>query len=261
MKFPRRRFLHLRLIGQWLSERLGRQFIIENRPGRGGNIGTEAVVRAPPDGYTLLNQMLPTLVFDVAMPIIVFNVLTHYGISTLYALVVGGVSPAINNLRVWVKARRLQPLGIIVISFLAAGTITSVISGSVFFALIKESFLTATFGFICLGSLLAERPLMFYIIRQFVAGDDLERLEWYNGLWQHLRFRSAQRLVTMVWGTAYLVEALLRVGFALVLSPAQVVVLSPVMAFGAMICLIAWTRYYSLAQREQHIREEQSSHA
>jgi tripartite-type tricarboxylate transporter receptor subunit TctC len=43
-----------RLIGQWLSERLGQQFVIENRPGAAGNIGTEAVVRAPPDGYTLL---------------------------------------------------------------------------------------------------------------------------------------------------------------------------------------------------------------
>src|SRR6476619_2246410 len=94
MKLPRRRFLHLaagaaalpavshiaraqsyptrpvriivgfppggsvditaRLIGQGLSERLGQQFIIENRPGAGTNIGTEAVVRAPADGYTLL---------------------------------------------------------------------------------------------------------------------------------------------------------------------------------------------------------------
>src|SRR5215475_8065672 len=94
MKLPRRRFLHLaanatvmssvprmtraqsypsrpvriivgyapgggqdilaRLIGQWLSERLGQSFIIENRPGGGANIATEAVVRAPPDGYTLL---------------------------------------------------------------------------------------------------------------------------------------------------------------------------------------------------------------
>ena len=94
MKLPRRRFLHLaagaaalpavprialaqtyptrpvriivgfaagggsdivaRLIGQWLSERLGRPFIVENRPGANTNIATEAVVRAPPDGYTLL---------------------------------------------------------------------------------------------------------------------------------------------------------------------------------------------------------------
>jgi tripartite-type tricarboxylate transporter receptor subunit TctC len=43
-----------RLIGQWLSERLGQPFVIENRSGAGGNLGTEAVVRAPPDGYTLL---------------------------------------------------------------------------------------------------------------------------------------------------------------------------------------------------------------
>ena len=94
MKIPRRRFLHLvagaaahpalsriaragtypgrsvrwvvpqapggaadisaRLIGQWLSERLGQPFVIENRPGAGGNIGTEAVVSSPADGYTLL---------------------------------------------------------------------------------------------------------------------------------------------------------------------------------------------------------------
>ena len=43
-----------RIVAQSLSERLGQQFIIDNRPGAGGNIGTEAVVQAPPDGYTLL---------------------------------------------------------------------------------------------------------------------------------------------------------------------------------------------------------------
>ena len=98
MKLPRRRFLHLaagaaalpavsrigwaqayptrpvriivgfapaggtdimaRLIGQWLSERLGQQFVIENRPGAGGNIATEAVVNAPPDGYTIILDVL-----------------------------------------------------------------------------------------------------------------------------------------------------------------------------------------------------------
>lgn len=43
-----------RLIGQWLSEHLGQQFVIENRPGAATNVGTEAVIRAPADGYTLL---------------------------------------------------------------------------------------------------------------------------------------------------------------------------------------------------------------
>jgi tripartite-type tricarboxylate transporter receptor subunit TctC len=97
MEFPRRRFLHLaagaaalpafsrsaraeayptkpvrlivqvpagsapdiigRVIGDWLSERMGQQFVVENRPGASGNIATEGVIRAAPDGYTLLLAM------------------------------------------------------------------------------------------------------------------------------------------------------------------------------------------------------------
>jgi intracellular septation protein A len=150
------------------------------------------LIPAPePGGEFSFKQMIPTLVFDVAMPIVAFNVLVHYGVSTLWALVAGGLFPALNNLRVWVKSRRLEPLGIIVMTFLVIGTAASLISGSVFFALIKESFLTATFGFICLGSLMTERPLMFYINRQFVAGDDPVRLEWWNGLWEYPAFSTS----------------------------------------------------------------------
>ena len=57
-----------RLIAQSLSERFGQQFIVENRPGGGGNIATEAVVRAPPDGYTLLavgsNNMINATLYE-----------------------------------------------------------------------------------------------------------------------------------------------------------------------------------------------------
>jgi tripartite-type tricarboxylate transporter receptor subunit TctC len=51
-----------RLMGQWLSERTGQQFVIENRPGAGTNIATEAVVNAPPDGYTLLSAGAPNAI-------------------------------------------------------------------------------------------------------------------------------------------------------------------------------------------------------
>jgi tripartite-type tricarboxylate transporter receptor subunit TctC len=49
-------------VGQWLSERLGQPFVTENRPGAGSNIGTEAAVRASPDGYTLLMVGAPNAI-------------------------------------------------------------------------------------------------------------------------------------------------------------------------------------------------------
>jgi len=113
MKLPRRRFLHLaavamslpavsriaraqayptrpvhlivmfpagsapdiiaRLAGQWLSDRLGQQFIIENRPGFGGNIATEFVVRSEPDGYTLLAPVSTNAVNATLYPNLTFN--------------------------------------------------------------------------------------------------------------------------------------------------------------------------------------------
>ena len=51
--------IQARLMGQWLSDRLGQQFIVENRAGASGNIGTEAVAKAPADGYTLLQVVTP----------------------------------------------------------------------------------------------------------------------------------------------------------------------------------------------------------
>src|SRR6266700_6359333 len=51
-----------RLIGDWLSQRLGQQFIVDNKPGVSGNIGTESVVRAPADGYTLLQVVTPNAI-------------------------------------------------------------------------------------------------------------------------------------------------------------------------------------------------------
>src|SRR6478609_5456743 len=57
-----------RLMGQWLSEHLGQPFVIENRPGAGGNLGTEAALRAPADGYTLLlvgtNNFINATLYD-----------------------------------------------------------------------------------------------------------------------------------------------------------------------------------------------------
>jgi len=85
-----------------------------------------------PTGRVRFREMLPALVFDVAVPMLVSNLLTRYGVATLRALMAGGLSPAVNNIRIRVRAPRVEPLGIIVIGFLAIGTAVSLITRSVF---------------------------------------------------------------------------------------------------------------------------------
>ena len=194
-------------------------------------------------------SVVPTLFFDIAMPLFVFDVLSARGVPAVWALAAGGLSPALNNLRIWLRSRRVEPLGIIVMTLLAIGTLSSLISGNVFFALIKDSFLTGTFGLICLVSLVAKRPLMFSVLRQFAAGDDPQRIAEWNDRWENPSFRVRTRIVTAVWGVAYLAEASLRVVLALKLTPQQVVSISTIMSIGVLVVLIAWTRRFMSAYR------------
>src|SRR6516225_7008145 len=81
-----------RLIGQWLSERLGQQFVIDNRPGAASNLATEAVVRASADGYTLLivgswNTINATLYDKLSFNFILFFLQAASGIRDPYVMV------------------------------------------------------------------------------------------------------------------------------------------------------------------------------
>jgi intracellular septation protein A len=207
-----------------------------------------------PDMHFAVRQVLPSLVLDLAMPVAVFFALRAYGVSTLFAIVAGGAFPLINVGRGWVLSHRIEPLGIIAITCIAFGTAASLISGSVVIALLKDFVLTGSFGLVFLASIIAaERPAMFYILRQFIAGNDAVRLQQWENLWQHARFRAALRRVTGVWGIGLLVEALIGIALACLLMPAQVVIISPIMAVSVLIALAAWTRGYLLALLQHHM--------
>jgi tripartite-type tricarboxylate transporter receptor subunit TctC len=74
-----------RLIAQALSDRLGQSFVVENRPGPGGNIGTEVVVKAPADGYTLLNANIPHAINATLYDNLTFNFIRDIaGVALIY---------------------------------------------------------------------------------------------------------------------------------------------------------------------------------
>ena len=199
----------------------------------------------------MLRGLLPSIVINAVLPLLLFQVLTGRGVATLQALLWTSSFPLAGIAVDWARSRRLNGIGLISLVLIALGILTSLISGNVRFFLVKESFGTATFGLICLGSLLLPRPLLFYFGREFASGGDAARAAWFSSLWQHERFRHGMRLMTTVWGLAYVAEALVRVGIALVAPPSLVLVVSPVLAFGVTALLIIWTMRYSAAMRRR----------
>jgi hypothetical protein len=111
-------------------------------------------------------------------------------------------------------------------------------------------------GLLFLSSLLWKRPIIFYLARQVMEAGGAERLAWWNGLWEHARFRRTMRVMTTVWGVGYVLEAAIRVVCALTLTPGTVVILSPIMGIGTTIGLILWTRRYGQIVRERAARED-----
>ena len=196
-------------------------------------------------------MLIPTLAADVAAPIAIFMGLKHFGVPPIWALAGAALAPGLNNLRIWIKSRRIEPLGIMVVGFGVVGTVASLVSGNLFYSLIKDSFLTGAFGLVFLASLFFGRPLIFYVIRQFVAGEDEARNQIWKDLWRYAAFRSVMRQLTVIWALVYIAEALVRVPLAMTLSPDAVVAISPIMGLGATLLLVFLTRRRMHAVRER----------
>jgi hypothetical protein len=96
----------------------------------------------------------------------------------------------------------------------------------------------------CFLSLLLPRPMMFYVGRRFVAGDDARKRKQFNASWELPQVRFANRLITIVWGTVYVAELVVRVILIYTLSTQVVLMLSPVLIGGATVFTIIWTFRY-----------------
>ena len=110
--------------------------------------------------------------------------------------------------------------------------------------LIRESFLTGALGVACFVSLLLPRPLMFYIGRQFMAGDDPGKRAQFDAEFLRPGGRRVHCLITAVWGGAYGRGFVVRVVLVLTLPPVVVVGLAPIILGAITFATIGWTMAY-----------------
>jgi hypothetical protein len=207
---------------------------------------------AMPGTSSVLARILPwvqTILLSVVAPIVIYGMLTDRGFSEVSALIISGVGPVVDLAITMAISRRIDEFSVFVLIFLVIGVVTSLLFDDPRLLLLKESAVTGLFGLVLLGSLLAPRPLMFYFGRRFATGGSAEKIAWWNGLWQYQGFRRTQRVLTLVWGTVLLTEAVLRGVLAFALPVGTMVVVNSVLPPVVFALLIVFTITY--AKRSQ----------
>jgi hypothetical protein len=197
--------------------------------------------------------MVPSLLIDGFLPFLTYVLLTAYvpRLSQVTVLGLSAIFPTVNGLATIVRRRQLDIIGAIIVLGIVVSIVAMLLGGDARLLLIRESFVTGALGVTCATSFLWPRPLMFYIGRQFSAGDDPAQIAEFNALWQSAGARRTFRVMTAVWAIGWLGEVALRAVMVWRLSIGEVLAISPFVFNGITIGLIAWTVSYGRRGRKR----------
>jgi hypothetical protein len=186
---------------------------------------------------------------------VAYRVFRSAGMSTVSALILSGVFPAIGVAVDVIRHRRLDAVGALVLTGIIVGTVVGLASGNARLVLLEGSVPTGVFGLLCLGSLLTSRPLMYRVALELTGPDSAQGREM-AGLWKHHEFRHLFRVISAVWGAGFLCEAALRVVIVERTSTGTALAISKVMPFVVAGILAAWTAAYGALQRRKNDRRQ-----
>jgi hypothetical protein len=190
-----------------------------------------------------LRSLVMIAVFDVAGPLATYSLLRSAGFSTVTALVLSGVFPAVGVLIAVIRHRRVDAVGVLVLAGIAVGTILGLVSHNPKLVLDEGSVPTAVFALVCLGSLATPKPLIYRLALEFIGPDSRQGRE-FTDLWQYDQFRHLFRVMTIVWGAAYVAEAAARVVIVQNTSAGTALAISKVLPYTVAGVLVLWTVGY-----------------
>jgi len=192
------------------------------------------------------------IVVSGVLPWIAVFVLQRMGVPIITAFAIAMVFPLAEGVYSLVRRHRLDAIGSINLVLLIATLGVTFLSGDVHFVLLRGVLVTSAFSLLCLGSLAAPKPLMFYLGRQLSTRDDPVALAEWNDRWKSQRFRGIMRLITLVWGLAFALEVGVRVIVAYRFEPVVAFALAPVVTYGTLAVLMVWTIAFGGRMRRKY---------
>ena len=208
-----------------------------------------------------IRGLLVSIVINAVIPFLLYTLTKKYiSSSEIVALSIAALFPIFDSIFGIIRHRRLDLIAVLALLGIVVSLVGVLMGGDPKILLIRESFLTCALGIACFVSLLLPRPLMFYFGRQMMAGRDPVKIAQFDAQWQHPYARFVHRLITIVWGIAYVGEFILRVILVYTLPAAVVLLISPFLLGGITVATIVWTfayvRYATKRGKEMLRRQE-----
>jgi hypothetical protein len=197
-----------------------------------------------------LRSVMMIAVFDIAGPLVAYNLLRSNGFSTVSALVLSGVFPAAGVVIGIIQHHRADAVGVLVLAGIAVGAVLGLLSHDPKLVLDEGSVSTGVFGLICLGSLATPKPMMYRLAMEFM-GADTEQGRKFTGLWQYEQFRHTFRVITVGWGSAYVAEAVARVIIVQNTSAGTALAITKVLPYAVAAVLVVWNVLYGRHQKRE----------
>ena len=189
--------------------------------------------------------ILVSLVLNVAIPLLLYTLSKRYiSSSDVVALSIAAIFPFVDSLFGIVRHRHLDIIAGVALLGTLVGMFGVLVGGDTKLLLIRESFFTGALGLVSFLSLLMPRPLMFYFGRQMMAGRDPEKLARFNAGWQYPYVRFVHRLITTVWGFAFLGELVIRIVLVYTLPTVMVLAITPILLTAITVATLVWTFAY-----------------
>jgi hypothetical protein len=194
--------------------------------------------------------LAPKLLLAGVLPVVGYSLLRPRVSSDAIALAIVMIFPLADIVSERLRKGRFEPIGLIALTGISIGIVGVIVfHGDATLLKIRESLLTGVFGIVCLASLAAPKPLMFYLARAFATGGAKEKMDEFDKLLERPGSLRRFQFVTAVWGVGFVGEAVVRTLLAFTLPTERFLIVAQLISWGVLAVLISFTIRYTRRAR------------